>query len=267
MRAIASAFARATSPYARLTLSDDGVLDLDETSFVNVAACFYEPIQGEGGVVPVPDGYARALREATARAGVPLVIDEIQSGMGRTGTFLASQPSGVVGDYYLLSKSLGGSLAKISAMLVDRSRYDREFGYLHTSTFVEDDFSSAIALEALDVLRGDDLLSRAREKGDALRAKLVLVQKRFPKQVRSIRGRGLMLGVEFDDQATSPSPFLRVAAAQGLLGYLLSGYLLRVHRVRMAPTLSSPGTIRIQPSAYISEDDIEAIAGIDEDAM
>ena len=259
--AIAPAFARATVPYARITLSDAGVLDVAEARFVNVAACFYEPIQGEGGVVAVPDAYAKALREATARAGVPLVIDEIQSGMGRTGTFLASEPSGVVGDYYLLSKSLGGSLAKISAMLVDRERYDREFGYLHTSTFVEDDFSSAIALEALQVLDDDDLPARARAKGDALLAKLGAVQKKYPSQIRALRGRGLMIGVEFDSQKRSPSPFLRVAAEQGLLGYLLAGYLLRVHRVRMAPTLSSPETLRIQPSAYVSDADLDVMAG------
>src|SRR4029079_2854661 len=109
------------------------------------------------------------------------------------------------------------------------------------------------------VLRDDDLPARARTKGEALLAKLDAVRKKYPSQIRALRGRGLMIGVEFDSQSRSPSPFLRVAAEQGLLGYLLAGYLLRVHRVRVAPTLSSPETLRIQPSAYLSDADMDAI--------
>jgi acetylornithine/succinyldiaminopimelate/putrescine aminotransferase/predicted amino acid dehydrogenase len=258
--AIAPVFESAAITCLRIVLHDDGALDLGDAPFSNIAACFYEPIQGEGGVVAVSDAYARALRDATTKAGVPLVIDEIQSGMGRTGTFLASEAAGVVGDYYLLSKSLGGSLAKISALLVDKQRYDRDLGYLHTSTFVEDDYSSAIALEALALLDEEKLADQARVRGASLVAQLEAVRRRHPESIPEIRGRGLMIGVAFRGSLAAESPFLRVALDQGRLGYLIAGYMLRAHRVRVAPTLSAPETLRIQPSAYISEADLAKIA-------
>ena len=199
----------------------------------------------------VPDAYLRALRAAADAHGFLLVFDEIQCGMGRTGTFLASEPSGVRADAYALSKSLGGGLAKISALLVDRGRYDPEFGILHTSTFAEDDYSSAIALGVLELLDrdGSALLRACEAKGDYLAKKLAILAKKYPAQIREVRGRGLMIGLELARTEGSGSPFLRVAGEQDLLGYVVAGHLLREDRIRVAPTLSSPGD---DPAAAVS---------------
>jgi acetylornithine/succinyldiaminopimelate/putrescine aminotransferase/predicted amino acid dehydrogenase len=252
--AIERAVEAARVPFLDLQIDERGQLALLERSLVNVAACFVEPIQGEGGIRELSNGYLAALRRAADAGQFPLVLDEIQSGMGRTGTFLASEPSGVRGDYYLLAKALGGGLAKISALLVDRERYVPDFGLLHTSTFAEDDFSSAIGLGALDLLERDgaSLQHRCREQGEHLLARLRALQARYPDVLADVRGRGLMVGVELASQAGSPSPLVRALSEQSQLGFFASGYLLREHRIRVAPTLSLLQTVRVEPSAFVS---------------
>ena len=137
------ALVEGTLTYFDVTVDPGGRVRLFERPLLNVAACFLEPIQGEGGVRPLAKEYLSQLQERCSARNVPLVIDEIQSGMGRTGRFLCCHKLGVRGDYYLLSKGLGGGLAKISALIISRRRYRPEFSLLHTSTFAEDDFSSA----------------------------------------------------------------------------------------------------------------------------
>ena len=228
-----------------------GWLRLVTRSYANIAACFIEPIQGEGGIRPVPGGFLSELREEASREEFPLVMDEIQSGMGRTGTFLASERSGVEADYYLLSKSLGGGLAKISALMVREDRYLPEFGYLHTSTFAEDDFSCRVALAALDLLEGDRIPARSAELGKILMEGLEKLRARFPGEIREVRGRGLLLGVELEPQPDSRSPLIRVLSDQNLLGFIVCGSLLHESGIRTAPALSDRKTIRIEPSAYL----------------
>lgn len=244
--------------YVMPRVSKDGTLSLEDARFINIAAIFVEPIQGEGGIRPLAPPFAQALRDAADRAGCPLVIDEIQSGLGRTGEFLASTPAGITGDYYVFSKALGGGLAKVSALLVDRERYVPEFGYLHTSTFAEDDLSSTVAVRTLEILTRDDdaVIARCRERGARLLERLGQLRERFPGQIREVRGRGLMIGVELEPQTHSPSPLLRVLSDQGLVGYLACGYLLRAHGVRLAPALSTGAVLRIEPSAFISDQDV-----------
>ena len=248
--------------YLDLVIGEGGDVDLVERELVNIPACFVEPIQGEGGVREVPPPFLRALRAAATAGSFPLVMDEIQSGMGRTGSFLASAASGVAADYYLLSKSLGGGLAKIAVLLVDSERYVTDYGYLHTSTFAEDDPSCGIALAALDELDGggdgDGVLELCRTKGDRLLARLRELASRYPDVVADVRGRGLMIGLELSPQTRSAAPLVRVLSEQGLLGFVACGWLLHEARVRMAPTLSAHGTLRVEPSAYVAEADLDA---------
>ncbi len=245
--------------YYEPSLSETGELRLEPRRASRLCACLIEPIQGEGGIREISAAFMRALRAVATAEGFPLVIDEIQSGMGRTGEFLASSASGVAGDYYVLSKSLGGGLAKISALLVRSDRYLEDFAYLHTSTFAEDDFSCAIALAALDLVERDEgtLMRGCREKGDYLLRKLGELQQRYPQVIKDVRGRGLMIGVELHPQLSSGSSLLRVASEQHLLGFLLSGYLLNEEGVRVAPTLSATNTVRLEPSAYIAYGDLD----------
>lgn len=257
--ALDEALASAELRYFALAIDAAGELVIEQRVLSNVAAFFIEPIQGEGGVREVPHDFLRAVRARADAAGFALVFDEIQSGMGRAGALLASEASGVRGDYYLLSKALGGGLAKISALLVERGRYVHEFGLLHSSTFAEDDFASAIALEVIDLLTADDdaVLRTAAGKGERLRQRLLDLQQRYPGTIVDVRGRGLMIGVELASQSASSSRFLRVASDQDLLGYVIAGHLLAEHQFRVAPTMSSPRTLRIQPSAFIDEAELE----------
>ena len=236
----------------------------DEAS--RVCAAFVEPVAGEGGIHPLPKAFLVWLWERSRREGFPLVADEIQSGMGRTGTFLAIEPYGIQPDYICLSKALGGGLTKIGALLILRQRFVEEFSLKHTSTFAEDDLSCGVALKALELLDRDALPAACESKGQWFLRELRQLCQRYPEQLVEARGLGLMVGLELRNQEHSPSNGISMLAQQEFLGYLASAYLLNSHRIRVVPTLSSPLTLRIEPSAYISQADLgrflEAVAAM-----
>ncbi|NBM16045.1 aspartate aminotransferase family protein [Streptomyces sp. GC420] len=240
-----------------LTLSD-GHVDVEEVEFPVFCAFLVEPVQGEGGIHVLTAGFADAIQRFCEEIGCPVVIDEIQSGMGRTGTLLASSQVGLRGDYYTLAKTLGGGIAKTSVMLVRQARYRREFEIVHSSTFAKDSFSCTVALKVLELLEADGGAAylRAGERGAALRSMLESVRAAFPDQVKEVRGKGLMLGLEFHDQSGSASATIRGLAESGLFGYFLAGHLLREHRVRTFPTASAVNTLRFEPSLELSDDEI-----------
>ncbi|WP_435592921.1 aminotransferase class III-fold pyridoxal phosphate-dependent enzyme [Nocardia sp. bgisy118] len=250
---VSAAFAQELRPVGRISVNAAGRPVLSQTSVSPIAAIFAEPIQGEGGVREVPAETLRALRELADRHKAALVFDEIQSGMGRTGTFLASAPSGVAADYYLLSKSLGGGLVKISALLVDRAASVSDFGRYHTSTFADDELSCAVAEAALDLLRDNQI--RISDTGARLRSRLEAVTRRWPRVLAGVRGRGLLQGIELIPPAPE-SALLREICDPDMFGYVVAGYLLHTHRIRMLPTLSAPTTLRLQPSAFVTESEL-----------
>jgi acetylornithine/succinyldiaminopimelate/putrescine aminotransferase/predicted amino acid dehydrogenase len=226
----------------------------------DVAAVFLEPIAGEGGITPLPAAFAARLREVCTRHDIPIVADEIQTGMGRTGTFLASEALGLEPDYICLGKSLGGGLAKIGALLVARRRFVPEFSLHHTSTFAEDDFSCGIALKALELLDSDDIMPRCAEGGQRMLDALEAVRAHYPQVVEEVRGRGMMIGIQLRDQSDANSHILRMLSQQGHLGYTAAAYMLNVHDIRLAPTLTQPFTLRLEPSAYVSGAEIQRTA-------
>ncbi|MER5861347.1 aminotransferase class III-fold pyridoxal phosphate-dependent enzyme [Streptomyces sp900105245] len=237
---------------------EDGRVRLSEHEAPVVCAFVLEPIQGEGGIRELSAEFVQEIQDVCAEIGAPVVVDEIQSGMGRTGDFLASTCLGLRGDYYTLAKSLGGGLAKISVLLVRASRYRGEFELVHSSTFAKDGFSNRVALKVLELLEADGgaAYRKAAELGDRLLAMLGAVREDFPEVVKDVRGRGLILGLEFHDQSGAPVPAIAEAARAGLFGYLVAGHLLRGHRVRTFPTASAPETLRFEPSILLSDDDI-----------
>ena len=184
--------------------------------------------------------------------------------MGRTGAFLACEGLGVSPDYVLLSKALGGGLAKISATLIKRDRHVDKFDVLHTSTYAEDDYSSGIALKALELL-DDAALVECRRKGDRLMNRLLELMAVYPDVIVDVRGRGLMIAVEFRRMLDSPSFILRLLTNQDDLVYVLVGYLFNVHRIRVAPTLSDPQSIRLEPSLLVDDSEIDRfLAALDD---
>lgn len=208
-----------------------------------LAGFIYEPIQGEGGVHEITPEFAKRARELCTERKIPLIADEIQCGLGRTGSFLASP---VPADYILLSKTLGGGIAKIAALLIRRERYVAEFDRMHSSTYAEDDFSSAIALKTLELLDG-------RNAGSELKDALQRLVEKYPEVLKEVRGRGLMLGLEFKPQPASRSFMFRFLGDD--LVRVAAGYLFNVHRLRVLPTLSDPFTLRFEPSIDFTETD------------
>jgi acetylornithine/succinyldiaminopimelate/putrescine aminotransferase/predicted amino acid dehydrogenase/acyl-coenzyme A synthetase/AMP-(fatty) acid ligase len=226
--------------------------------FSRIFAALAEPIQGEGGVNEIPRDLLRQL----GGHDFPLIIDEIQAGLGRSGEFLAS--AGVAGDYYLFSKALGGGVAKLSALLIDRRRYVERFDELYASTFAGDAFSCAVGCRVLEVIERDDVPGRARARGALLRGALEGVRARHPDVIRSVRGRGLMLGLELETRRLDDDFVLRALVDRELVGALAAAYLLNRHRLRLLPTISAPDTLRVEPSAYVPDEAVAALAvGLD----
>lgn len=223
-----------------------------------VVAAIAEPVIGEGGVRVVDRGFLAAL----GRREFPLIMDEVQCGLGRTGTFLASE--GVRADYYVFGKALGGGVEKVAALAVDRQRFQRDFGKYNVSTFANGGLAAAVALEALALVKRDGLPERARLQGDRLFGRLEAVRTRYPSVIAEVAGQGLMLGVRFND-LLDRGVLLRVASQRKMAGYIYASYLYGRHRVRVLPTLSAPNTLRLEPSAYVTDEEIDLAAEAFED--
>ncbi len=194
---------------------------IDETT----AAVFLEPIQGEAGVRPLPAGYLRAAREATTAAGALLILDEVQTGIGRTGKWLASEDAGIVPDAVTLAKGLGGGFP-IGALLT----FGPEVSALlsagqHGTTFGGNPVATAAALATLHVLENQHLLAHVREVGEHLRSGLAGIA-----GVTEVRGEGLLIGFDLDAD---------VAPAVVTAG-LDAGFIVNSpgpHTIRLAPPL------------------------------
>ena len=230
---------------------DAALASIEEVSFAIV-----EPIRGEAGVIPLPTEFVEWLNAVTAKYNIPIIVDEIQTGLGRTGSLLASDKIGLRKDYICLSKALGGGIAKIGALLVSEERFVEDFSILNTSTFSDDSFSATIAKTVLTIISEEGLPGKCEDKGGLLKAELLKIKTDFPTVIKEVRGEGLMLGLEFGSQHKSSSNLLRILFESGYYGYVVAGHLLHEHGLRVMPTLSNPNTLRIQPSAYISTEHI-----------
>jgi len=161
-----------------------------------VAAIIVEPIQGEGGYIVPEDGFLQGLRAICDRHGILLIADEIQSGAGRTGTMWAIEQWGVKPDILLTAKGIASGLP-LGAMVARADLLEAWGAGAHGSTFGGNPVACAAALATIDLLEGG-LIANARARGDQAIAGLRPLQDRFPILVRDVRGRGLMLGIEFD---------------------------------------------------------------------
>jgi len=231
-----------------------------------VAAFVVEPIQCEGGIRIPPPGYLRAAQEACHRHGALLILDEVQTGLGRTGTLFAFQHEGSVPDVLVLAKALGGGLMPIGATLTSRAIFDRAYGSfdrfdLHDSTFAGNTLACVAALESLDLIESEDLIARSRTLGERL---LHGVRQRLTGHplVREVRGRGLLVGIDL-----GPTD-------KGLLGRLAPGLVrLTSHHVfgqwaalmmlergfLCQPASIAWNVLRLEPPLTLSENDLERV--------
>lgn len=222
-------------------------------TFSRIVAAIAEPILGEGGVC-LPN---RNLLARLKGYEFPVVFDEIQCGLGRSGQFLASE--GLHGDYYVFAKALGGGVAKIATLLVARDRYIPRFDNLYSSTFAGDNFSCAIAQEVLKIIKRDKIPQRCRDRGEVLKRRCVELQKKFPKIIKAVTGQGLMLGVEINPELVEDAWTFRTFHTGERLGWCAASYLLNRQNLRINPTLSAPNVLRLEPSAFIDDAAIDAL--------
>ena len=200
-----------------------------------VAAVVIEPIQGEGGINVAPPGYLAAARELCDRFGAMLILDEVQSGMGRTGKMFCCEHDGVTPDLMALGKGYGGGVMPIGAVVGTAKTWERYIDnpFLHPTTFGGNPVCCAAAIATIGVLLDEDLPRQAGEKGDYLLGKLRGLMSRYPEQLIAARGRGLMLGMEFSDHDTGYAVAKELFARQILIG----GTYINARCLRIEPPL------------------------------
>ncbi|WP_329253877.1 aminotransferase class III-fold pyridoxal phosphate-dependent enzyme [Streptomyces canus] len=231
----------------------------------DIAAFIVEPVQGEGGIVPAPRGYLATARELCTRYGAKLIVDEVQTGLGRTGRMFACEHHGVVPDIMPLAKALGGGMVPIGAVVFGQDSLSEDFGLRHTSTFGGNAFCSRVGVGAVDLLTADDqsLVRQVAQRGDYLLAGLREVASRHPELVADVRGQGLLLGVQLSDDPdlhAQQGLFRSLADQEGLAGFLC-GYLLRNEGIRLAPAYFANSVLRVEPPLNVSEADCDTLLG------
>ena len=211
----------------------------------DTAAVIIEPIQGEGGIILPPEDYLKRVREITRQKGVLLILDEVQTGMGRTGAMFAADLYGVEPDIIALGKALGGGVMPIGAFSSTPeiwSAFD-PFPIIHESTFGGNELATIAAVATIDVMVEEDIPAQAREKGEIFIKGLQEFATAYPHVIADIRGKGLMIGVEMKDEG---------------YGIPMMSYLIE-EGVIVAYALNNPKVIRIEPPLIISEKEISQV--------
>ena len=226
-----------------------------------IAAFIVEPIQGKGVNLPA-DGYLQAAAELCRRHGTLFVADEIQTGLGRTGRFLAVEHWNVEPDMVLLSKALSGGHVPSSAVLMRRHIYEKLFdrmdrAVVHGSTFAKNDLAMAAGIATLDVLERERLIENAARMGDRLMRELTAMIPRY-EMLREVRGKGLMIGIEFGPPESfrlKASWSLLETANKGLFCQLITIPLFKEHKILCQVAGHASHTIKLLPAFVIADKD------------
>jgi ornithine--oxo-acid transaminase len=190
----------------------------------NTCAVLIEPIQGEAGIVVPPEGYLRDLRAICDRHNVLLILDEVQSGLGRTGLWFAHQHEGIKPDGLILGKALGGGVYPVSAFVGTLEVMSVFNPGSHGSTFGGNALAARIGLEALAVIEEEHLVERSAEMGGYLQDRLRAMRSNI---VKDVRGRGLWVGVEVDANVVSARTICDALLQNGVLSKDTHGTVLR----------------------------------------
>jgi ornithine--oxo-acid transaminase len=243
-----------------------------ELSTKRFAAFIVEPLQSEAGINPAPVGYLQSAQEVCRRTGTLFVLDEVQTGMFRTGPFLAGHYAGVEPDIVILAKALSGGLVPVSATLMTDDVYESVYSSLrraivHTSTFSENSLSMRAGLATLDVLEKQSLGERASALGEMLRTRLREELSQF-EMVKEVRGLGMLSGIEFK----SPSKLSLKLAFESfraihpaMFGQIVVMRLFRDKGILTQICGNNFMVLKVAPPLVVTEDEInEFVAAIRE---
>lgn len=227
----------------------------------DVAAFIVEPVQGEGGMKTPPANYLSAAAELCREFGTLFVLDEIQTGLGRTGYLFAANQEGVEPDILLLAKALGGGLVPIGACIASKRVWTSSFGKYHSSTFANSHLTCSVGLAALRHLLRDDqaLIKQVYKKGLYLRNELERLVKLYPKAFSEVDGQGLMQGLSLAPWSGEDSYAMSVASTTGNSVPLVCGYLLNEHHILTCPALNQNNVLRIEPPLTIEIEEIDRL--------
>lgn len=230
---------------------DDAFALIDSQSTGNLAAFIAEPILSSGGILELPLGYLAALKQKCEQRGMLLILDEAQTGIGRTGHMFAFERDGVVPDILTLSKTLGAGLplaAVMTTKAIEQTAFER--GFLFYTTHVSDPLPAAIGVTVLDVVARDGLVAQATARGNRLREGLLSLQQKF-ECVGDVRGRGLLLGLEIVVDRQSKTPGFELGAR------IMEETMRRGLSMNIVKLPSMGGVFRIAPPLTVSEAEID----------
>ncbi|MDD7938339.1 aspartate aminotransferase family protein [Actinomycetospora lutea] len=256
-----SPFRRADGSHDWGTELDVGFELIDRQSAGSLAACLVEPVLSSGGIIELPLGYLARLREKCDERGMLLILDEAQTGVGRTGTMYAFERDGVAPDLLTLSKTLGAGLpvaAVVTSPEIEQTCHER--GFLFYTTHVSDPLAASVAHTVLQVVTRDRLAERARRLGEAMTPRLIELRDRH-EQVGDVRGRGLLQGIELVADKVSRTPNL------ALNHELTAECLRRGLHVNIVQLPGLGGVVRMAPPLTITDDDLHLGLDILADAL
>ncbi|UXN59721.1 aspartate aminotransferase family protein [Phyllobacterium zundukense] len=250
-----------------------GDIDAVESAFRSdpeIGVTVLETIQGGGGIIQAPKEYWQKLRALCDQYGVLWVADEVQCGFGRSGRFYAFEHTGVVPDVTALAKSLGGGKAAVGAMIARREVYMKAYGTPKTAmihamaTFGGIGEACVTSIEAMNILYDEHLIDNAAATGDYLLQKLEDLKVKYPTMIKDVRGKGLMVGLEFHDFSKTVPMVLRPVLAvlddklKGSLPGFIGSHLLRDHGVLVAFTEYNRNVIRLEPPLICGREHVDA---------
>lgn len=228
----------------------------------DIAAFIVEPIQGEGGVVAAPPGYLAEAFKLCRSHGVLTILDEIQTGLGRTGKMFGLPEDAGAPDIMTLAKTLSGGLIPIGACITTPDTWDDEFGQLHSSTYANNNLACRVATKVIEILQRDNqqIIKNVAENGEYLASRLQALQESYPKVIKTVRGKGFMAGLEFypfepGDGSGSMTFF---SMNEGLIA-AFSSYLFNAHKIVTAPAFNSSHTLRLQPPFSVGRTEIDYV--------
>lgn len=260
---------RLTDNTVRVPFGDIEAIENAFRSDPAIGAIVLETVQGGGGIIQAPAEFWQKLRVLCDKYGVIWVADEVQCGYGRTGRFYAFEHYGVVPDITALAKSFGGGKAAIGAMIAKRDVYMKAYGTPKTAmihaqaTFGGIGEACVTAIEALNTLYDEGLIENAAVTGDYLLERLKAMQAKYPNIIKDVRGKGLMVGLEFHDFSQTLPMVLRPVVSmlddklKGSLSGFVGSLLLRDYGVLVAFTEYNRNVIRLEPPLICQREHVD----------